>query len=480
MALVLAIRGVAAAGDGAATADIPSGLPPDLKSLVERTFSADPAARADAAHRLGEMREKAAPAVPWLIRLLGDEEEVPSGGFYYSVDVNASVALDTIGEAAVEPCLAALRHSSGKKRLSIIGVLGSSGSVRAAEALAGLLSDRQVDIRQRAADALCWCLNKRRGRAQPVQVIPALTHAMKDRDHTVRAAATKALGNFRDPQVIGALADMLEDVDEDVRENAIDSLGEVGNPSAVPILLRIVQNNRGRDELTRALAARALGKLGDPSVVGTLARLLQDCGEPEQLRFCAVEGLGFSHSPQAMEAILRVLKNAAETWEIRAAAIRAVVELERQQAAPLLMEYAIAPREVLGVRFAAAFGLVKVTGGAVSDTGVVALIGTYAEDAEGDRYDRLGALLDIAKNGQTWAVRAAARKALGTNKVFGINECWFFLSASIAYYTLALGFWSFRYRKPLRRCQFTLGSMFLLTALVALGLPLAIATWNAW
>ncbi len=120
--------------------------------------------------------------------------------------------------------------------------------------------------------------------------------------------------------------------------------------------------------------------------------------------------------------------------------------------------------------------VVGITDGAVDDIAIVRIVDSYDEED----YDRTGMLENIAKNGTTPAVRAAARRALGTNKILGIDQAVFYLILSIAYYTLALGFWVFRYRKLLRHKQFTLGSMFLLTTLIAIGLPLVVATWNAW
>src|SRR5262245_38621080 len=53
-------------------ADIPADVAPNVRLLIERTFSDHVRERSIAARKLGEMREQSAPAVPFLMRLLDE------------------------------------------------------------------------------------------------------------------------------------------------------------------------------------------------------------------------------------------------------------------------------------------------------------------------------------------------------------------------------------------------------------------------
>lgn len=52
---------------------IPSRIPPEVREQIERLYSQDPVERGYAAYELGEMGAKAAPAVPFLIGILGGD-----------------------------------------------------------------------------------------------------------------------------------------------------------------------------------------------------------------------------------------------------------------------------------------------------------------------------------------------------------------------------------------------------------------------
>jgi hypothetical protein len=176
--------------------------------------------------------------------------------------------------------------------------------------------------------------------------------------------------------------------------------------------------------------------------------------------------------------LLAIMDDRSEPDDVRACAVSAIVAIQARQAAPALSRLAKAKGDAGRLRQCAASELVDVTSGAVDDVEIVKVVASRGTDHDHLEYDY--ALEHIAQNGQTRAVRAAARRALGTNKILGIDESFFFLLLSIVYYTPAAGFWLFRYRNFLRRKQSTLGSLFLLTTLIAVGLPLAVAAWNAW
>ena len=64
---------------------IPSYIPDDMRILIERLYSSDPAERGRAAYILGEMGEKADPSTPYLMGMLGDSSAIGQTLENYSV-----------------------------------------------------------------------------------------------------------------------------------------------------------------------------------------------------------------------------------------------------------------------------------------------------------------------------------------------------------------------------------------------------------
>ena len=86
---------------------IPADLSPDLKGLVEGLYAEDVAKRAEAAMKLGELEEKAKPAVPFLVALLADDKgvelKIPGADIASSTSpgIEAAVALGRIDRKSV-------------------------------------------------------------------------------------------------------------------------------------------------------------------------------------------------------------------------------------------------------------------------------------------------------------------------------------------------------------------------------------------
>ncbi|MDK1032247.1 MAG: hypothetical protein QGD94_09595, partial [Planctomycetia bacterium] len=87
-------------------------LPPEVKKHVEKLNSSDPKERALAALALGKMGPKAIPAIPHLIKQLGDMKDSGLPRPYSPRDVAeaASPALAQIGTPAIPPLIKALGH----------------------------------------------------------------------------------------------------------------------------------------------------------------------------------------------------------------------------------------------------------------------------------------------------------------------------------------------------------------------------------
>ncbi len=281
-------------------ADIPRGLSADLKALIKKTFSADPSRRMQAANELGKLRERAAPAIPFLIRLLGDDAS-PS---IHDGDVNAaaSLALADIGVIAVEPMIAALRESSGEKRCALIFALSQFDDRRIVSLFADLLADMDSRVRSMAAKELDDYFRKTHALSEDANVIQSLIRAMEDKDSNIRGCAVTSLGYCHAPQVVEPMLKMLKDTNTSVRWCAIQALGHTGDSRAKSALLEIMQNRRGK-EREREIAADALGYIGDPAIVDVLIAVLKDRSSPTRLRYGAASGLGHAGNQRGSGAV---------------------------------------------------------------------------------------------------------------------------------------------------------------------------------
>jgi hypothetical protein len=331
-----------------------------------------------------------------------------------------------------------------------------------------------------AAESLRDCLRDNPAQRRLPGLADSLVDALSHKDCDVLRFVVGALGCCREPRTFEPVLKMIGDSNSSVRSEAISAIGAIGGRRADPTLLQIMRSQKAYAP-ERGDAAAALGKIDDPAMLDVLIAVVKDRSAPSELRCGAARGLGSAADKRATPPLLAVLEDRSEPAEIRKSAINSFVAIRGRQASDVLTRLATAKDEAWLVRRRASLSLAIITGGAIDDAGIVAIIACDSgPDSNEWEHTHEPVLREIAQNGLTASVRAAARRALGTNEIIGIDEGMFFLILSIVYFSLALGFWVFRYRKSLRRKQFTLGSLFLLTALIATGLPLVVATWIAW
>ena len=262
VAMLAAVLGRAAAASEPTRADISPSMPPEIRALVEQTFSPDPQKRTAAADRIADLhnagRDMAA-AVPFLVRLLGDEAGVRSASA--TVGVSAASALQEIGAAAIEPLTRALQRSSARKKIPVMAAMIYFKDARIIAALVPPLADPDALVRYWAARALEACLREAPGLGSA----PGLTASL--RLALVRAAPAsdtqlyliEALGHCRGPAAVEPLVAMLRASDGDTRASAIAALAEIGDRRAERALLGVMRGAKDEDE--RGSAAAALGKL---------------------------------------------------------------------------------------------------------------------------------------------------------------------------------------------------------------------------
>jgi len=126
---------------------IPSDLAAAVKADVEGLYAPEAIKRAQAASKLGNMGEKAVPAIPLLIGMLGD-----SAGIEFKADseskishrtspgIEAAVALGKIGDPALEPLIGALKNKNPHVRVLAAVALEELENPKAVDALIAALA----------------------------------------------------------------------------------------------------------------------------------------------------------------------------------------------------------------------------------------------------------------------------------------------------------------------------------------------------
>ena len=221
----------------------------------------------------------AAPAIPALVALLGDDNE--------AVGLNAAYALAHLGEAGVAPLVAALRGDDGenvddarcfidqgeKSELEMVARNAAHGLVAsglpALPALLACAREGGPRVRKYALFALGE-LDSDDG-----EVIDALVAGCRDEDPAVRLNAVEGLGLKQGtPAAAEALAAALFDADDEVRFNAAFALARLG-PAAAPATGALVEALRDGNRYTVGYTVEALERIGTPEAREALIRFLK-------------------------------------------------------------------------------------------------------------------------------------------------------------------------------------------------------------
>lgn len=273
-------------GDAKGAATLEAVLKEDDSTLVQRSIAA-----------LGEMAAKAKPAAPALRSLLASKDAMTR--------IAAAEALCRVtanpGEAL--PLLTAESASKDKgDRRAAISALGKLASdAKAAGILAGLLADRDADVRREAAASL----------VEAPEAPTAVEDGLRDSDSGVRWWCAVALVAHttdvrkREEDILRALRRPLFRPGED--DSVTKLVVDVQAPSrAVLPLLQILQTKPIRYQLE---AARAMGQLGlDPRE--SLAELLDALkGEDKQVRRALAEALA-TLGAEALPRLAKLLGDA--------------------------------------------------------------------------------------------------------------------------------------------------------------------------
>jgi len=322
-----------------------SPMAPEIQSEIESLRSSDPNLRGRGAFLLGEMKEKAAPAIPMLVSLLGDDKQSDfeaNGNMHNShVYDEAATALGKIGVQAIEPLIAklaevgsasdkaaealahigepavaalttALKDDNDRVRAKAAGVLARTGGI-SLENLLQALNDKDQGTRAAVAEGLRW--------TEDARATKALIDLLNDENSKVRACAASALGRAGNKAAVGPLIGRLNDKDMQVRVNATHALGKIGDKGAVASLLAIT---RGESEGYRDGAFQALRMIGDPDSAEAVAKLIEASDPGARLESLRTLGdlnhpLAFE-APQSAKPVTDLLLNKKEDPAVRSAA----------------------------------------------------------------------------------------------------------------------------------------------------------------
>lgn len=381
-------------------ADIPPGLSPELKALLEATLSDDSGEERRAFGELGAMGAGAVPAVPFLIRIWRGER---GGGI--APEFDALIALDKIGEKAAAEMIAATKQASEEDRPKLIKGLGWCDTWQIREAVLSYLNDAKPTIRRAAVDSLYRCDDPR--------VVAPLIRSLSDSDAGVRKAAISHFNEWPAKESFEPMLRLVKDPDPTVREVVIGPLWSLDKARLVPVLIEIVENAGEVDDVRRK-AVFYLGLSGDLRAVAPLLAAFTNVYSSVIVRCWEADALGRLGDRRAVGPLTDVVKNTLESTPVRAAAAHALTDCADPGSLEVLRRIAAEEADP-ALRFWGAMGTAKLTGGAIEDERIVTAIQDYSD--LGDGVDENGPekqlyLKMIADKGTTEAVRAAARKLL--------------------------------------------------------------------
>jgi HEAT repeat protein len=277
----------------------------EVALLTSGLASRDPRMRDEAARQLAALRERAAPAIAELVRLLGDADSYvgvePQSGHPWTFEpgVSAASALVAIGSLAIPEVVEALREGNALARSRAAFVLGRAADERGVEPLLAALRDRNAEVRAAAAEALPY--------GDPRTLEPFIT-ALGDRSARVRETAIDGLAGVNDARAVEPLiAALRRESDVDVACEAMDALAHIGDARAVPARAAVLADQR-RDPLVREWAARDLGVFeGDGRAFDAL--LAASRYPEDDVRRASIGAFGYLRDTRATPLLLRVLRS---------------------------------------------------------------------------------------------------------------------------------------------------------------------------
>jgi HEAT repeat protein len=285
---------------------IPTDVPEDIREEIDRLHSSNSTERISAIDNLRKMGSKAAPAVPFLVEILGDRSEIGRA---------ASDALTEIGSPAVESLLKALNNKRSCVRSNAVGALRKISDPRVEDALIKALKDKNAKVR--------WGASSYFSEKATARAILFLIEALRDEYSMVRENTISALGKLKDPRAIKPLIALLKEDDSiDILDQAVQALlqTKATDPDTIEVLIRALKEKRS---WVRRGVMAALSNINEPRIVDPLIEALRDADFV--VRDQAARKLGNMKDPRAIGPLIRALEEAYERdRHVIAAALAAI------------------------------------------------------------------------------------------------------------------------------------------------------------
>jgi HEAT repeat protein len=339
---------------------IPVDIRQEVREQIERLYSENLNEQIAAIRNLGNMGDKALPAVPFLEGLLryprglGGKGLTPFKEAAHVLIRLGKPPIDRLSEVladedqndsdrlgavqflgwtrdprAVKPLIGALKDEKEMLRSEAAYTLGQMGDDRAISPLIATLDDESSHVRCRTAEALEQLGMRNRSVVAPLVAAlenpswrvrsgaalalswmnaePAkakLRVALEDESMPVRNAAALALALMGESDVIRPLIEALGDEIALVRAEVAFALGYTGDPRAVEPLITALKD---QDDVVRLAAVRALGKIGDGRALNPLTAILKY--EGGSIKYSAAIALGQLKDSRAVGPLVTALKS---------------------------------------------------------------------------------------------------------------------------------------------------------------------------
>ena len=154
-------------------------------------------------------------------------------------------ALGNIADSAAVPALTeAAKQGTKNARIAAIGSLAQVGDAASVKSLASLLNDKDTEV----SDAVIVALASSPEKSADKKIMDMLTSS----DTGIQLKAMDLIGRRRIPNVTEALVKATKDNDESVRTAAIALLGSLAKAEDFPVLIEILLNASGRNEIRQA------------------------------------------------------------------------------------------------------------------------------------------------------------------------------------------------------------------------------------
>jgi HEAT repeat protein/protein-S-isoprenylcysteine O-methyltransferase Ste14 len=236
----------------------------------------------------------------------------------------AAGLLAGMGELAIDPLIALLKHEDAIVRAYSAGALGGTKSERAVAPLIGLLKDRDSYVRRTAAESL--------GSTGSSQAVRPLIEALEDPARDMANAAVRALGRIKHPDVVPLLIKALRNSAWNASDAAARALGEMGAREAIEPLIRCFEET---PNCPYDLIGTALWKLGSERAADAWIAGLMKGSWWYPRTACAAE-LGRNKLEKGLIPLQDALKD--ESPEVRRAAVLALMEFRSEKTISALRE----------------------------------------------------------------------------------------------------------------------------------------------